>query len=545
MTSNEPPPIPSNFEIVIRKCIPKELIPELWKCDKNELDNFDTLMDKGSKQLAMFEPPEDISEHILGYMNFPKCLEYFNWNPQSKIAPFPRLHKTLKGDCCMYRNDMYKIFEFWKIFPFRGVPNVTNLAEAIREDCWKRLKAGSHHEMIICPYEPNNKTTDYPYKLAVQGSISDVQFEKFKVEWKAESEKSIGEISDLILESMEKYLRTNPDAKLSFKDQANAISWIGYLMERAAKFVKDGDIHLPPLHSAVSINNPKPLFRRFSIDNNHLVMAHELLDTMKKCNMDVRKLEKEMKGMLNLSTFPFNEIQKKVGKDVFEKLEFVEMEIDLWMFAQTPIPTPDGGFCILAVDALRDLLMDMILAKKVFQNIGEKDWKCVQKFLELMDFYFDTSRGIYFLDMKVVDAVKTLWESAYDNKMNQSLPDPKLILKKEPEKFKFDVSELVRTLKFLDLDKFIEDFAEYAVPIHERLKEKGCLSPKDMHAAVAQCQINCIAQKIPNIGEFIHNQKACQRMNIVKCEWCQKEAEKPVEDLKKGIVKKPKNKKKK
>ncbi|KAF1746221.1 hypothetical protein GCK72_022674 [Caenorhabditis remanei] len=142
------------------------------------------------------------------------------------------------------------------------------------------------------------------------------------------------------------------------------------------------------------------------------------------------------------------------------------------IFAQTPIPTCDGGYCNLAVDVLRDVLMDIIVAKKVFQTTKEKNWIHIKKFFKSVEKYFDRTRGVYFIDLKNVKTIKELWENEYNSHLKHSLSS----------------SKLMKTSK--------------------------------KNLAVVQCQINSLVRKVPTLLEFIHKQGACDRLSIVGCELC-------------------------
>ncbi|EFO97783.1 hypothetical protein CRE_16139 [Caenorhabditis remanei] len=510
---------PHSLLSVVRKFLPKELIPPTWKCEGDDLvKNVQNLIQEGNKLLGMFETSTILWHEMYSYMNFPRCLEYFNWHAAERIAPFPYFHKSMNGKFCLYRNDLYKMFDYWDKTPLPG-SHEGILAEAVLDRCWHKLINGSHHELIVCPEEPINMQRQFPPHRAFTENITSEKYEQFVEEWKQEMKERINNLDDYILTVLDKLLKQCPGLKFSTEELARIISWVGYVIGNVKDYAIKGHIHLPPLNSE---RGWKPLVRKFSFDCNHFVMADELVDTLKKLRVDVNWLENEVAEMPDLSSFPYNEIEEKIGETFYAMLEFVDIEITQFLFTQSPIPSVRyDDFCLLAVDALHEILMDMILAKKVFQKITPEDGNIVIEFLESLKFYFDPSRDIFFVDIKVVDAIKTLWDDIYVHKMHQDASKAKLIIKTKSEKF--EEKELCKTLDFLELYKFFDNIKGYANKVHKNLAGQDSLTRRHVHVAVALCQINCLARKVSWMLDFVHMQKACPWFGIVDCERCRDE----------------------
>ena len=261
------------------------------------------------------------------------------------------------------------------------------------------------------------------------------------------------------------------------------------------------------------------VYRRYKEVVEGIADTEELLGE----NLDAEMQEMATEELAELKTEK-NEIEEKIGEAYFAKLEFVDIEITQFLFTQSPIPSVRyDDFCLLAVDALHEILMDMILAKKVFQKITPEDGNIVIEFLESLKFYFDPSKDIFFVDIKVVDAIKTLWEDIYVHRMNQDASKAKLIIKTKSEKF--EEKELCKTLDFLELYKFFDNIKGYANKVHKNLAGQDALTPRHVHVAVALCQINCLARKVSWMLDFVHMQKACPWFGIVDCERCRDERE--------------------
>ncbi|KAF1754256.1 hypothetical protein GCK72_020816 [Caenorhabditis remanei] len=141
----------------------------------------------------------------------------------------------------------------------------------------------------------------------------------------------------------------------------------------------------------------------------------------------------------------------------------------------------------------------IIVAKKVFQ---ENDCIRNEEFFEFIKSHFDINRDIHFIDSKKR-------EEFYNEHLKREGPsNAKTIQLKKWS----DVIDLIKTLKYLKLNKCFKDIVEYAYPIFAKLEKK---SSSDLHAAVTHCQINCLARKVTWILEFIEKQKLRLRMGIV------------------------------
>ncbi|KAF1746237.1 hypothetical protein GCK72_022690 [Caenorhabditis remanei] len=460
----------NDFEKVLRAFIPKELIPATWKFDekKRRVENIQSLMKCG--QLGIVKSAEQLNRDIGSYMGFPGSTQHFEID--SVVAPSPDDYTSLKNTMYIYKRDLFLLFDFKDISSLRECQREE--VEWVLNDCLQQMDFGSHHEMIV---KPDIKTIIKDGEEILKNVMPFLELSKDCEKIYEDSKKRFLEtlhvdIRETVSDCLEGIIVDHSTEKYHF-ELLLIINWIGFIMKGIENFVKKESINLPPLNSA---SLTKPIIRLFSIDKNHFVMADELLKTLKKCNMDVSGFEEEVFGMKELSTFTFREVSQKVDKDVMKNLEFVKMDDFRLIFAQTPIPTCDGGYCNLAVDVLRDVLMDIIVAKKVFQTTKEKNWIHIKKFFKSVEKYFDRTRGVYFIDLKNVKTIKELWENEYNSHLKHSLSSSKL---------------MTTSKKNLAVD-----------------------------LAVVQCQINSLVRKVPMLLEFIHKQGACDRLSIVGCELC-------------------------
>ncbi|EFO97652.1 hypothetical protein CRE_16103 [Caenorhabditis remanei] len=483
MTSPAPPTPVSNFEDTIRQYIPEELISPTWKCVGKDFSvQLKSLLDDEQSQLGMVESAERLEDDICCYFDL------IRRKFEDPIKKLPYDYKNAAQKPCIYKNDMYKMFIASYCYPLNSW--VRDAVRVILEEYWKRFKKGvSDHEMIVCSRGPD-----------------------FSI-WSVQNEKKVNVLTKFNVqhanEYLEQYKKIKPDEDHT-ADIEQVIKYIGFVMGRVAKFARDNDIHMPPFHEMQK--KTKAVIRVFQVGNKKFVMAEEWRKTCQQHNIDIRWLKKEVSGMQELSTLTYD----KVAVTIKGVAEIVTIEKErLQTFRQTPIPY-DGGSCILAVDALYELLLNMIVVKKVFQTNEENQ---LEKFFALMEFYFDASRGVFFLSLENVEVIRTMWEYFYSHQMKKS--NGKVI--KKAKTAGFSVGELNETLKSLEL--CFEDISKYADLIYPKLTTAANgLSLYQLHMAVIYCQINCFARKVPKILEFIHNQNSCNRMNIVECQHCSDEA---------------------
>ncbi|EFP13361.1 hypothetical protein CRE_11301 [Caenorhabditis remanei] len=539
MASNAPPPLPpplpaplpahteSNLELAIRKCIPKELIPETWQCGHmDHKDNVARLLVEGLKLLGMFESIDELYDTIFDFMDFPSSYEHFQMVRRDRVERFPYVAKSVKGKPCIYQNDIHKLFDHLHLCPY--LPEISMFSEGILDDCWEVLRGNKHHKMIACSYEPAPPTFEEEDHKKLDEQISTTGFMNLKSDFKDMAAKTQGTIGGVIFTSMDKLTE---QLKVGNLEVTTVVAWVGFVIGRVAKLIQESNIHLPPINVLL---NPEgepikqvPVIRLFSIEKNHFVMVHELLKILEEHGVKPEVSEKlalipENLRNQKLSTITFRDalgVLKEVGDEHLKEMEFAKMKSNLLMFNQRPIPTHDGGYCILAVDALYELLMDIVVAKKVFHTFEERDWLVILEFFKSMESHFDVSRDdFYFMDLKKVETIKKEWEKVYNEHLKSPSSFPRLVIVRDKDTF--TMNTLDKELKRLKLDTcFGNDgnLMQYAYPIYLKLKEKS-LSMSNLHLAIAQCQINALVRKVPKMLEFIKKQQACNRMNLVNLE---------------------------
>ncbi|EGT31478.1 hypothetical protein CAEBREN_13669 [Caenorhabditis brenneri] len=133
------------------------------------------------------------------------------------------------------------------------------------------------------------------------------------------------------------------------------------------------------------------------------VMPHELLSEMRKTKMDCTSIEEEVSNLKTLSTWTLERAQKVEGA---EKIKFVKTTIKRARHRAAYIPTFDGNYCIPTVDALTELLFDLI-SMKFFRNTSLLDFPMIYHSI-IMEHEYLIHSGIelYFVGISEAKRVK-------------------------------------------------------------------------------------------------------------------------------------------
>ncbi|EFO97704.1 hypothetical protein CRE_15943 [Caenorhabditis remanei] len=506
----------SNLETAIRKFLPKELIPETWQCDARKRDDsIQDLLNQANGQLGMFKSANDLNTHVVTYIDFPKSYEYLKMHAYDIVDSSLSILDTMSKKWCMYECDLYKLLYYRELCPLERPAE--NSAEMILNRIWKRLRVGSHHEMILFTEKPKQPTSAHPDLRAFGTAGSKSEYEDFTDKWQEDKKKTIYGLADFILDEMDVFLVLPPSP--DYQEAADIVSWVGYVMEEVAKFCKDKNIYIE-LNPNQKTRKPKQVIRLFSNEKGEFVMAHDFLEILKEYGVDSEQIEKFIPKTLRqevdyLPTLSYGDVLRALetsDNEELKNLEFAMMKSPRLMFARSPIPTCKKGYCILAMDALYEVMMDMIVAKKVFQ---ENNCIKIEEFFESIKTHFDINRGIHFIDSEKSEAIMEEWEKFYNQHLKRKVPyNAKSNAKTIQLKEDFNLKYLKKTLRFLKLNEYFKDIEEIAHPIFAKLKKKSPRDPSDLHAAVTQCQINCLARKVPWILKFIEKQNSRNRMHI-------------------------------
>ncbi|CAO4386596.1 unnamed protein product [Caenorhabditis nigoni] len=502
---------PENVKKLVERCIPKELIPVDWKCDQSDIyPNLESLLECSRGQLGMFESADALYQSLANFLGAPGCANLIEFNVD--YSTLPVTHMSIKGEHYIYKMDVHEFLSLRIPCPFKDFQ-----AELVRfalKSClecfeveWKS-HINSHCEMI---------------KL-------DLQMLKVfagKLHWRS---KALFK-KEFPLPSLSDYLNTAIDVEsedaiygiLKICDEAypmaenkkfyaQMISWIGSVGKLFHTVLKD---------SFMSTDDSKATVRLFKIGKDSYVMAHELLQSMKNKNMDVSEFEEEVLEMSNLATFNFREVSRKVKIEDLKNIEFIRIDHKV-SITSIPLPAPDGTYCVLATDALHDLLSDIIVAKKVLQRINRDQFEHIRNFFKSVEHILRVSGGDFFISLNDMKWMKAEWEKTYEDNLKSSVPVKNI---RKIRKGGFTEDDLDKELEYLNLYNCFPQMKRKVKWTYEEvtLDRSSTLKYKDMHSAVFQCQMAVLLENLPYVYQFLHSQKMCMEwVPYMTCILCQK-----------------------
>ncbi|PIC23567.1 hypothetical protein B9Z55_017230 [Caenorhabditis nigoni] len=501
---------PTNMEKLVRRCIPKEMIPSDWKCNLlSVVSNLDLLRKMGKSELGMFRSTQDLFMVIANFLGVPGCVDIMDFDYNGLYTTIPRMHTSLKGVDFVYKIDLLALALLVIPCPFKNwqrkmVLSSVKVFQRILESKWKsELK--SHCEMIQSPKDclekvskeitqcsnnfvaPRIQLLKKTYKPCPEDKQAQ-ETEEVNANWtnRLLSDK---DAADSVYEIFKSYTEKYPLAE-NRDDYIMIFSWIKIVSEELKKFMTT---------TIQSMTNSKATVRLFSAGKDNFVMAHELLQSLKNKNMDVSGFEEEVLGMPKLSTLEFREVARKVNIQDMKNAEFIRITQPETKLHATPIPSPNGDYCVRAIDAFHELLNDMIVAKKVFQTIDKNQFKHVEVFFDSVKDYFCSNQGVYFISLEDLNLIKSMWEECYESKLKNP---------KEANSIRnvrgFSLNDLKKELEYLNLETCFPYIKDIAGGVYSRKKLT------DMHSMIFQCQIIALSDPIACIVDFLHSQKVCK-----------------------------------
>uniref|UniRef100_A0A1I7V1G2 RING-type domain-containing protein n=1 Tax=Caenorhabditis tropicalis TaxID=1561998 RepID=A0A1I7V1G2_9PELO len=488
---------PSTWEKLTRNYIPNELIPSNWSCSSRyPLDSLENLLSKGHQALRMYESPEQLAVEVLNFNQYPGCFKEIGVDTEDRFKNGVQIYKSLKRNEYIYKIDfctaIYRILNRslddskWKLINDSVILYLKNL-ESTMTNNW---------EMIEYPREKLAEV-----KEAVWRSIDASKYNEFieKTELIKDSDDVIQKWKSILnkngnLESEQEILDVLNESFRHFPVKGNEKRYtkmyelLRVIISRIF-YIEVGSI-LP--------NNTEstPIVRLFCEDKEYVVMAEELLETMKREEMNVSKIKNLSSHQLALQCFMFNELANVVDKEDLKRFEFVNITVQVSRFAATPIPTIYGGYCIPLFDAINQLQHDMVQYKRVFQMATPEELPIFKGiFVSLQKSSFG-----FFVDLNIVDETKRRWnyifKNLFKNKPTEFQPKD---VRKVNERRGFTVEDLKNELEYLNLTRVFPEIKEYAEGIYSRFGENRKMKTTQMLIAVHGCQVECFGERYRKI----------------------------------------------
>lgn len=330
------------LERIIRKYIPKELIPSEW--NYNTKNRFVANVEKlHNNKLNIYPSIKTLTTHILSFMDYPNTKEDFVNNQIVKTEQIPQIYNCTSGNFWIYKNELFKHFDYQLFFPFYQ----PDLAEEILLQFWKGLHSEAISEVIVFKNRP-----EFPI-LSVKDrkNIFEQYFSVLESrcgDWK----KEVRQIDEFLFNNVHLSAILNQKTK---PEAAQALIWIIFVTKRVMEFLRINSIELSPNQPITG--EMKKIIRVFSYDDNRFSMGCDFLNVLEKTDSNYDKmksliLEELGKDKILTVDYEILLLEIEVDESSLKTIEFANSPIDLLTFVQTPIPTCNGGYCILAVDAL-------------------------------------------------------------------------------------------------------------------------------------------------------------------------------------------------
>ncbi|CAO4377046.1 unnamed protein product [Caenorhabditis nigoni] len=499
---------PTNLEKLVRRCIPKEMLPSDWKAGNvSAISNLGLLRSLGKSTLGMFRSTEEMFMLVASFLGVPGCANLMDFNLNGLYTTIPRMHTSLKGIDFVYKIDLLAFASLVVPCPFTSWQRSMVLS-AIK-GCHRFLESKwtsefkSHCEMMQSPKgwlqcfseQIAGVSENYSAKAEIlmknfEPCSAVLQPHDFNVYW-TDMLKLDVEGASVVYEILRKYNEKYPITE-NKDDYIKMLSWIGIV----ARMLEDFMIHSIP-------SSTKATVRLFSAGKDNFVMAHELLQSLKNKNLDVSGFEEEVLGMPKLSTFDFREVARKVNVQDMKNIEFIRITHPETKLQATPIPSPNGDYCVRAIDAFHELLSDMIVAKKVFQTIDKDQFKHIENFFDSVKKYFCSDQGVYFISLEDLNLIKSTWEECYESNLKTSKQAKNIRNVRNVRKANSELDELKKV--YLELEKCFPNIK--AIAGGECLKKK----PTNMYATIFQWQIMALSDEITYMDDFLHSQRVCTK----------------------------------
>ncbi|KAF1764010.1 hypothetical protein GCK72_003956 [Caenorhabditis remanei] len=487
-----------------------------------EEQTIQMFLEKSDHKLRMYGSPREFSEQLKIFRNFTGSHIYLDLKNYESYYTTPMMYHSLSGDEYICKSDLFAYLQNLSIRVHKDLNGdifmqflSIYLKAKEQEMCGMRVDFVAFDPKV---FEEIEREFEESMQILIQSKrdescgpsvvVSDYTptevFNKLKelvpVEW---TQKEIDYVQ----------LHLTSVTSIMTVDQIEvALDWLYFNIQRVIETYDQIMEKRPDMfYSSVTGDNTIRLFE----DGSHSFVT--VYETFTSVKAELHGGDERFSKIMDLEWA--SDFMKSFPNDIV----FIRVPIRRAKHRAVPIrgPKPDE-FSILAVDALFDLLKQMIFGVKLFQN-----GKCVEKNVaELFKrlergFMLETNRP-YLINLKHCDLVL---ESLTDQMTELSKKCNPAPLKdvRNAKKDGFTVENLRNELRHLNLLEMFPEILDYAGIVYEwvdKMKNEDVLRTSDLFDAVEMCQLICIFKNYPKLKAFLHTQKGCGRVLTLECDSC-------------------------
>ncbi|EGT41699.1 hypothetical protein CAEBREN_18468 [Caenorhabditis brenneri] len=409
-------------ELIIRKFLPSELIPNGWSCQETSLiENIRTLYGASIVRIQMYGSPESMEKSLMSFMSFPGNQKYFQIQDSTFYKTNVFLFRSLGGKAYIYQDCIDELFFLW-VPKIDTLPSLQKLAHNLLSYFLRTLKKNltTLHEMV--EFDEEFKESLMGIKLVLEKIMKTEAWTNHGATF-AFDKKS----DDELMHNINKIMRTEITAEMEsemretvtmiVKDvpvkenisaYRNMLTWLHLIIRSFNDFItKNKFVVLSRSETVDSFSTSKILVRLFENDEEKVVMSHELLHAIKLEKLDVSGFEDKILAMPKLSAMSFREVFEMIPSNIFRMLEFIRIPLRNTTKEPYMIPTIDGSYCLSTYQFFMMILCDAIHVKKLFQGMKMDQWSHIMH--EFYSMLVDILRdGNYFVTIEKYEETKQL-----------------------------------------------------------------------------------------------------------------------------------------
>ncbi|KAF1763992.1 hypothetical protein GCK72_003938 [Caenorhabditis remanei] len=398
--------------------------------DENaEIDLIRVLFNNSNNLLRMYGSPEEHMKNVRVFRNFTMSYKYFGTKPTIPLYTTLLMYKSVKNDIYMAKPDFFVILEYIALDKHPFLPylaenlSVYNAFVALFiktkiEIVSKTLEFarfdGSAVEEIkreflavneFCdPESPKFSPNNIPKKIT-SGSIPEF-YKKAKELLPGVTEVGCG--SDTLFHRLKFVYSGIPDALRA--DLFNALLFVFETLVKCLNDIikKHSELFLP-----ADMTKSPIVVRLFYGGESKFVMKSEFLKAIDSNSNYMERVD------YGYETIDMKEVFEKY-KDHIDRIEFIPTPILRTKHKAVPVRLVENEeFCVLAVDALFELLREIIFGIKLFQYVEEWPLSLFQQIHSVFDSNLNNQ---YLINLRVFNDLKKSINAAYSSSLS---PPPK------------------------------------------------------------------------------------------------------------------------